>query len=93
MPGRRVRSSHEFDHQVEALGGYEKLDPVLNPVVDGLYIDPYGYNIIQHDLIPLCRYARTIPQDDGSLPAFIILFVIEEDGGVELREIWPDEDY
>lgn len=91
MAGRRVRSSHDFDHQVGRLGGYEKLDLVLNPVVDGLYIDPYGYNIIQHDLIPLCRYARTIPQDE--LPAFIVLFVIEEDGGVELREIWPDEGY
>lgn len=91
MAGRRVRSSHEFDCQVEGLGGYEKLDLVLNPVVDGLYSDPYGYTIIQDDWIPLCRYARTIPQ--GDLPAFIVLFVIEEGGGVELREIWPDEDY
>ena len=91
MAGRRVRSSRDFDHQVERLGGYEKLDLVLNPVVDGLYADPYGYIVIQHDLLPLCRYARTIPQD--GLPSFIVLFVIEEDGGVELREIWPDEDY
>lgn len=91
MPGRRVRSSHDFDRQVEELGGYEKLDPVLDPVVDGLYDNPYGYNVIQDDWIPLCRYARTVPQDD--LPAFVILFVIEEDGAIELREIWPDEVY
>jgi hypothetical protein len=91
MAGRRICSSHEFDRQVETLGGYEKLDPILSPIIDGLYIDPYGYRLIQNDWIPLCRYAHTIPQD--SLPAFIVLFVIEEDGGIELREIWSDEDY
>jgi hypothetical protein len=91
MAGRRIRSSREFDRQIETLGGYEKLDLVLDPIVDGVYIDPYGYTVIQDDWTPLCRYARTIPVDD--LPAFIVLFVIEEDGGVELREIWPDEDY
>jgi hypothetical protein len=91
MAGRRIRSSREFDRQVEALGGYEKLDLVLDPVVDGLYTDPYGYTVIQDDWMPLCRYARTVPVDD--LPAFVVLFVIEEDGGVELQEIWPDEDY
>jgi hypothetical protein len=91
MAGHPIRSSHEFDRQVEELGGYEKLDQVLDPIVDGLYVDPYGYAVLENDWISLCRYARTIPQND--LPAFIVLFVIEEDGSVELREIWPDEDY
>jgi hypothetical protein len=89
--GRRVYSSAEFDQQIAALGGYENLDFVLNPVIDGLYDDPYGYYLIQEDLIPLRRYAHTIPQD--GLPSFVVTFVIQEDGTVELCEIWPDEDY
>lgn len=88
---RRVYSSAEFDRQVADLGGYEKLDPVIGPVVDGLYDDPYGYPVIQHDLIPLRRYARTIPQDD--IPGLVITIIIQEDGIVELSEIWADEDY
>jgi hypothetical protein len=89
--GRRVYSDAEFDQQVSALGGYEKLDLVLNPVIDGLYDDPYGYPLIQNDWIPLRRYARTVPQID--LPSFVITFVIQEDGTIELSEIWTDEDY
>jgi hypothetical protein len=89
--GRRIYSDAEFDQQVAALGGYEKLDPALNPVIDGLYDDPYGYPIIQNDWISLRRYARTIPQN--GLPGFVVTFVIQEDGTIELCEIWPDEDY
>lgn len=89
--GRRVYSSAEFDRQIAALGGYENLDYVLSPVIDGLYDDPDGYCLIHDDLIPLRRYAHTIPQDN--LPSFVITFVIQEDGTVELCEIWQDEDY
>jgi len=27
------------------------------------------------------------------MPAFVVLFIIEEDGAVELRAVWPDENY
>jgi hypothetical protein len=91
MRGRRVLSSHEFDRQVAELGGYEKLDSVLEPVIDGLYEDPYGYPLIQNDWVPLCRYTHTIPQDD--LPSLVVMFTIKDDGAVELCEIWPDEEY
>lgn len=91
MRGRRIYSSHLFDRQVERLGGYEKLDPILEPVIDGLYLNPYGYTLIQNDWIQACRYAHTIPR--GDVPGLVIIFTIENDGAVELREIWPDEDY
>ena len=64
MAGRRVCSSHEFDRQVEELGGYEKFDDILAPIIDGLYYNPYGYCIAQNDWVKLCRYARTIPQHE-----------------------------
>lgn len=91
MRGRRVYSSHKFDRQVDRLGGYEKLDPLLEPVIDGLYANPYGYPLVQNDWLPACRYAHTLPHGDVS--SLVIIFTIDSEGGVELRELWPDEDY
>jgi hypothetical protein len=91
MPGRRVVSDHAFDRQVERLGGYERLDLVLNPVVDSLYANPYGALTIEDDWFPLCRYVSTKPQN--GLPAFLVIFTIEDDGTVLLREIEALETY
>jgi hypothetical protein len=60
--------------------------------VDGLYANPLGYPVIDEiDWIPLCRYAVTKPLDD--LPGFVVLFTIEDDETVILREIERAEDY
>ncbi len=92
MPARRVASDHAFDRQVEKLGGYERLDPVLFPVIDSLYANPYGaFRVEENDWTPLCRYIVTKPTDD--LPAFVVVFTIEDDDMVLLREIEPLEDY
>ena len=91
MPGRRIVSDHAFDRQVERLGGYERLDPVLNPVIDSLYANPYGAFMVEDDWVPLCRYVCT--KAVLGLPAFLVIFTIEDDGTVLLREIEALEAY
>ena len=92
MAGRRVVSDHNFDRQVEKLGGYEKLDPILYPLIDSLYANPFGAAVIDEgEWMPLCRYICTRPQLD--LPAFTVIFTIEDDDTVVLREIEPTETY
>jgi hypothetical protein len=86
MADRRVASNPAFDRQVEKLGGYERLDPVLFPVIDSLYANPYGAFLVdENEWTPLCRYIITKPTHD--LPAFVVTFTIEDDGMVLLREI------
>ena len=92
MADRRVVSDQQFDRQVERLGGYERLDRILYPVIDSLYANPFGTSVIdESDWMPLCRYVSTIPQD--GLPGFTIIFTIEDDDTVVLREIEPTEVY
>jgi hypothetical protein len=92
MAERRVVSDHAFDGQVAQLGGYERLDDVLAPVIDSLYANPYGaFVIMENEWTSLCRYICTKPLDD--LPAFVVIFTIEDDGTVVLREIEVHEAY
>ena len=82
---RRVLFDQSFDVAVERYGGYERLDIILDPIVDGLYANPYGYPVIEDDWYPLCRYARTKAIWD--IPEFIVSFTIEDNGEVVLRDI------
>jgi len=91
MSGRKIISDDAFDREVERLGGFEKFDPILAPIIDGLYANPYGYPTIQHDWFPLCRYAMTKPA--RGLPAHVVTFTIDDsDGTVTLRDIF-EKDY
>jgi len=86
MADRRVASNPAFDRQVEKLGGYERLDPVLFPVIDSLYANPYGAFLVdENEWTQIGRYIITKPTHD--LPAFVVTFTIEDDGMVLLREI------
>jgi hypothetical protein len=91
MHGRKIISDQLFDREVERLGGFEKIDRALQPIIDALYANPYGFRVIQDDWFPLCRYAVTKPFDD--LPGLIVTFTIEEDRTVVLCGIWEKEDY
>jgi len=82
---RRVLFSDEFGEMVKRYGGYERLDPILAPIVDGLYENPYGYPTVEDDWFSLCRYAKTKPTIE--LPEFIVAFTIEDDGTVILPDI------
>jgi len=88
---RRVVSEVSFDVAVERLGGYQRLDSVLFPVVDSLYADPFGFPIVEDDWIPLCRYVLTKPT--MGLPAFVVVFTIDDEELVSLRDIFENEDH
>jgi|HubBroStandDraft_6_1064221.scaffolds.fasta_scaffold63714_2 hypothetical protein len=86
MRGSRVVVFDQtFDDAVERYGGYERLDIVLAPIVDGLYANPYGYPLVQDDWYALCRYARTKAFE--GIPEFIVSFTIEDNGEVVIRDI------
>ncbi|HVH77624.1 MAG TPA: hypothetical protein VM755_22130 [Stellaceae bacterium] len=79
-----------FEAAVAQLGGYQRLDSVLFPVIDSLYADPFGFPVVEDGWIPFCRYAVTKPTLE--LPAFIVVFTIDEEM-VSLRDIFENEDY
>jgi hypothetical protein len=88
---RRVVFEKTFDLTVEQFGGYQRLDPVLEPVSDSLYANPFGFPLVEDDWFPACRYVVTKPQHD--LPSFVIVFTIDEDETVSIRDIFENEDY
>lgn len=89
---RRVVVFEEtFAFAVEAFGGYQRLDRILEPVVDSLYANPFGAQLVEDNWFPLCRYIVTKPLDD--LPSFVITFTIDEDEVVSIRDIFKNEDY
>lgn len=74
----------EFDKAVELLGGYLLVDEALEPILDGLYRNPYGFRLIENDWIRI-RYAVT--KATGALPSLVVLFSIEANGDVILRHV------
>ena len=59
MPrGRQIIYSINFDHGVEALGGYRMVDVALDTIIDGLYRNPYGFQKFESDYTSF-RYAIT----------------------------------
>jgi hypothetical protein len=91
MAGRKIISDQWFDREVERLGGFEKLDPILAPIIESLYSNPYVYPTIQNDWVRLCRYAATKPAHGQ--PGFIVAFTIETDGAVTLHDIFEKEEF
>jgi hypothetical protein len=88
---RRVVFEKTFDLAVEPFGGYQHLDPILEPVVDSLYANPLGFPLAEDDWFSACRYVVTKPWCD--LPSFVIIFTIDEDETVSIRDIFENEDY
>ena len=83
---RNVVFAPSFDKAILQFGGYMFLAPILSPVIDALRSDPYGFELVEDDWIPLCRWART--KAVGRLPEFLILFTIENTGDVVLRDVF-----
>lgn len=88
-PQRRIIFSHECDAAAERIGGYKRIDPSLDPVLDALARNPYGFPMQQSDWFDF-RYIVTKPIDD--CPALIWTFTIEN-GDVTLRHVEEDEAY
>ena len=62
----------------------------MEPILDGLYRNPWGFEAIENDWIRV-RYAITIPTD--TLPALLIIFSIESDNDVTLLHAEESETY
>jgi hypothetical protein len=81
---RQIIFDAEFDIAVEQLGGYILIDAALDPILDGLYRNPYGFPMIENDWIRI-RYVVTKPT--GYLPSLVVTFTIEMNGDVILRHV------
>lgn len=85
---RSIVWSAEFARQVEGAGGARLVDEALNPILDGLMRNPYGFHKFENDFTSF-RYAKTeaIP---GRLGPLTVVFTIDDDKNVVLQ--WLDED-
>ena len=87
---RQILFSKEFDLAVDMIGGYRFVDSALEPVIEGLVLNPYGFSKFENDLVSF-RYARTKPF--GSIPALVFYFQILSNKDVELTYVELYEEY
>jgi hypothetical protein len=72
------------------LGGYVLVDEALEPILDGLYRNPWRFRLIENDWIKV-RYVITKPTDN--LPALFVTFQIEADNDVTMLHAEESERY
>ncbi len=80
----RSSISPEFDQAVARLGGYILVGEALDPIIDGLSRNPYGFPAIENQWVKI-RYLITKPTT--LLPSLVITFTIEPDGYVILHHV------
>jgi hypothetical protein len=84
---RSIIESEHFAECVAELGGYRAIDLALEPIVEALMRDPYGFDKIENDWCSV-RYART-RMIERYIPALIVAFTINDDNNVVLE--WIDK--
>ena len=72
--GRSIVYSQQCEIDVERFGGWHLLDRVLEPILDGLSRNPYGFPKYESDWCSV-RYVPTLPL--GSVPPLMWVFTIE----------------
>jgi len=87
---RGIKADPRFKEAVERLGGYRLVDEAMEPIIDGLYRNPWGFSSIENDWFRV-RYAITKPTE--TLPALIIIFQIDPDNDVTLLHAEESETY
>lgn len=87
---RGIKYDPAFDMAVERLGGYLLVDEALEPILDGLYRNPWGFRCIENDWIRI-RYVITKPTE--ALPALLVTFRIEADNDVTMLHAEESERY
>lgn len=85
---RSIIWSEDFSQQVERAGGPRLVDEALEPILDGLAHNPYGFLKHESDFTSF-YYARTIALP-GKLGALTVVFTIDSRKNVVLE--WLDED-
>ena len=84
---REIIASEDFDRCVADLGGYRAIDLAMEPLIEGLMRNPYGFDHFEHDVVSF-RYART--KRIGSVPPLYFIFRIDEDKNVVLEFVAED---
>lgn len=87
---RSIVFDPEFAAAVERLGGYRLVDEALEPILDGLYRNPWGFSFVENDWVRV-RYGRTIATE--TLPSIIVIFRIESNNDVTLLHAEESEAY
>jgi hypothetical protein len=80
---RSIIESEHFADCVAQLGGYRAIDLALEPIIESLMRDPYGFEKVENDWVSV-RYART-KRIQGFIPALIVAFTIDRDSNVVLE--------
>ena len=84
---RVIRESAEFTRAAAALAHAELVDTALDPIIDSLRRNPYGFALFENEWCKI-RYAQTEAIGDV-LPPLLVAFSIEEDDSVTLN--WIEE--
>jgi hypothetical protein len=87
---RGIIYDSSFDAAVERLGGYRLVDEALEPILDGLYNNPWGFRYVENDWVRV-RYAITKPTD--MLPALLVVFRIEHNNDVTMLHAEESDNY
>jgi hypothetical protein len=86
---REIIESESFKEAVVALGGHRAVDEALEPIIEALYHNPYGFPFFENDWTSF-RYARTKVLE--FIPALVVIFVIGPNGNVVLQHVEEDQD-
>ena len=84
---RDIIASAYFDECVAELGGYRAIDLAMEPLIEGLARNPYGFERFEHDMISF-RYART--KRIGSVLPLYFVFRIDDEKNVVLEFVAED---
>ena len=87
---RAIIFAPSCDAAALVLGGYQRIDPALDAVMQGLMVNPYSFPLVESDFYR-ARYLRTRPIRD--LPSLVWLFSIDVDNNVILQHVEEFEEY
>lgn len=86
---RSIIASQSFEEAVKRLGGYRAVDEALEPIIEGLMRNPYGFDRFESDHFSF-RYART--KQTPHVPPLYVIFLIDEDKNIVLEHIEEDRE-
>ena len=81
---RQIIFAQSFDEAVEKIGGYRVVDEVLETVIDGLRLNPYGFPKYENDWVSF-RYVVT--NAIGAAPPLLFVFQVLRNRDVELTHV------
>ncbi|MFN3671912.1 MAG: hypothetical protein ACK4VM_08400 [Bosea sp. (in: a-proteobacteria)] len=80
---RSIIESEQFAKDVAELGGYRAIDLALEPIIEALMANPYGFEMVANDWCSI-RFART-RMIERYVPPLIVAFTIDQHNNVVLE--------